>query len=88
MSEEAKEKISKFNKGKKLSQESIDKRSLSNSKIWFLICPDGNEIKIRNLAAFCEEKNLDQRNMSGMYRGVYKTSKGYRRNYELDPKID
>lgn len=85
LSAETKDKISKACKGRKPSKESIEKLSLLNSKIWFLICPDGNKIKVKNLAAFCREKNLDQRNMCNMYRGIYKTSKGYKRNYELDP---
>jgi group I intron endonuclease len=84
VSEETKEKLRKKNLGKKMSKESIEKTVSANSKTYYLIDPNGNPITVKNLSKFCRDNNLDQRNMCNMYSGKYKSSKGYRRNYELE----
>jgi group I intron endonuclease len=78
LSEETKEKIRKANFGKKMSKESIEKTSEKKSKIWRIITPEGKEIIIKNLSRFCQENGLDQRNMSKVAAGIYKSSKGYK----------
>jgi group I intron endonuclease len=83
LSEETKQKISKSNLGKKMSRESVEKTRLKNSKTYYLISPSGEPITVTNLSEYCRMNNLDQRNMNNMYNGVYKSSKGYRRNNNL-----
>lgn len=85
LTEETKQKISVANLGKKKTPESIRKTSLANSKTWFLIDPSGDSIEVVNLSEFCSHNGLDQRNMCNMYRGKYKSSKGYTRDYIKDP---
>lgn len=80
MSEETKRKLREVNLGKKMSAEAIAKTAEANSKIWYFIDPEGNEIEVKNLAEFCRKHGLDSGNMMNMYAGKYKTSKKYRRN--------
>lgn len=49
------------------------------AKTYHLIDPNGAPIVVTNLKQFCKDNNLDQRNMSNMYAGKYKSSKGYKR---------
>lgn len=82
--EESKRKMSLAKKGKKLTQEHIDKSrrwgipqpesqkikvAKALSKEWLITTPDGISFKIINLRKFCKENNLDQGNLS---RGKYK----------------
>ena len=83
MTQEQKDKISKANLGKKMSPESIKKTVEKNSRIWHLIDPNGNCITVKNLSEYCKKNGLDQRNMTKMYNGLQKTSKGYTRNFDL-----
>lgn len=83
LSAETKMKISKANVGKKMHSESIRKTVEKNSKIWYLISPSGEEIAVKNLNEFCRQNGLDQRNMSKMYCGLQKKSKGYTRNFNI-----
>jgi hypothetical protein len=84
-SEESKQKMSDAKKGKKLTQEHIDKSrrtgipqpesqkekvSKALSKIWQITTPNGQIYIIHNLRKFCKENNLDQGNMSrGKHKG-------------------
>lgn len=79
ITEAVKEKLRKINTGKKMKPESIAKTVAANQKTWYLTTPDGEEIVVENLSKYCRENNLDQRNMSKMYNGLQKTSKGYTR---------
>lgn len=81
MSDETKQKLSKANTGKKMSRESIEKTRSANSKKYYLINPMGESITVVNLTEYCRMNNLDQRNMNNMYNGLYKSSKGYMRDY-------
>jgi group I intron endonuclease len=83
MTQEQKDKISKANLGKKMSPESIKKTVEKKSKVWHLIDPNGNCITVKNLNEYCRKNGLDQRNMTKMYNGLQKTSKGYTRNFDL-----
>lgn len=57
--EEAKLKVSKARKGKKLSTEHIEKMRNAQSKYtWKLISPDQKSYVIKNLTAFCKENGL------------------------------
>lgn len=86
ISTEHKKKISVAQTGKKMSSESIKKRVDKNSKIWHLTDPTGNKITVKNLNEFCRQNGLDQRNMTRMYNGLQKTSKGYTRNFDMEIK--
>jgi group I intron endonuclease len=85
VSPETKEKMSKAMVGRKHQQKTIEKLKSINSKTYYLITPTGDNITVTNLTEYCFKNNLDQRNMNNMYRGLYKTSKGYKRNYIMDP---
>ena len=65
-----------------MSKESIQKGAEKRSKVYYLIDPNGKRLVVKNLSEFCRENNLDQRNMSKMYCGLQKTSKGYKRDGE------
>jgi group I intron endonuclease len=80
LSDDAKKKISLKMTGRKMPKESVEKTREKNSKIWNLIDPNGNPITIKNLSEFCKNNGLDQRNMTKMYNGLQKKSKGYTRN--------
>lgn len=80
ISEEHKRKISEAQMGRKASAETVKKLIDINSKTWHLIDPNGNKITVKNLSEFCRQNGLDQRNMTKMYNGLQKTSKGYTRN--------
>jgi group I intron endonuclease len=84
MSQDTKDKISKATLGRKMSKKSIEKTKLANSKTYYLIDPAGDAIVVKNLTEFCRFNNLDQRNMNNMYNGLYKSSKGYKRNYLME----
>lgn len=79
MSDETKQKLREANLGKKMSEEAIAKTVAAHSKTYYLTTPAGEDIVVTNLSKFCRENNLDQRNMSKMYNGLQKTSKGYTR---------
>ena len=87
LSEEHKRKISEGGKGKKLTKKQIEALVESHSKVYHLITPNGESITIKNLSKFCRENGLDQRNMNTMYRGGYKSSKGYTRNIDISDEI-
>lgn len=56
----------------------------TRAKTFYLIDPNGCSIVVTNLKQFCEERGLDQRNMSNMYAGKYKSSKGYKKDYLIN----
>lgn len=76
--EKSKELIRKANTGRKMSEESIAKFVEKTSQIWEITTPSGEIIIIKNLAKFCRKNDLDQRNMTKVAAGIYKTSKGYK----------
>lgn len=78
LSKETIEKIKKAATGRILSKESLKKRTDKLSHKWKITFPSGIEIEIQNLAAFCRENNLDQRNMSKVAAGIYKSSKKFK----------
>ena len=80
INEETRRKISETKKGKKgktPSEESRNKMSISSSKNWLVISPDGEEYNIRNLHKFCKENNLHTGNMHSVSVGRLKQCKGW-----------
>lgn len=75
---ETKEILSIKNTGKKMSEESIKKGIEKRSETWRITTPYNEIIIIKNLSKFCKENGLDQRNMSKVAAGIYKTSKGFK----------
>lgn len=49
----------------------------SISKTYIITCPDGKEIKIKNLSEFCKENNLHSGCMVHVAKGRQKIHKGY-----------
>lgn len=76
--QEYKDKIGLAHKGRKQRPEAIAKRVQSRSEWWIVIDPDGNEMEIQNLKAFCRENGLDQRHMSKVANGKVKHHKQWR----------
>lgn len=56
---EAKEKVSKARKGKKLSKEHIDKLKKSHSQEWKITSPEGEIIILTNLTEWCRVNNFN-----------------------------
>lgn len=86
-SEEQKELYRKLFKGripKNLDQ--LIENNKKRAKTYYLIDKNGNELVVHNMSEFCKIHGYDQRNMSSMYIGKYKTSRGYKRNLEKDPR--
>jgi len=69
---------SKIRKGVKQSEDTILKRANSNSKIYKIIRPNGEIEIIKNLAKYCRENALDNRNMGNVAKGKRKQYKGYK----------
>ncbi len=82
-SEEHRRKASRFMKGKKLSPEAYANALKSNSKDYVLIDPDGKEIHITNMAAFCRDNGLLNTAMCKLVRGRLDCYRGYRRAIRL-----
>ena len=70
---EAREKVSKARRGKKLSKEHIDKLKKSHSQEWKITSPEGETIILTNLTEWCKLNNLNQ---SAFYN--YGKHKGWR----------
>ena len=58
-SKEAREKVSRARKGKKLSTDHIAKLKESHSLQWKVTSPDGNVIVLANLTEWCRKNNLN-----------------------------
>jgi hypothetical protein len=70
---EAREKVSKAKKGKKLSKDHIDKLKKSHSLEWEVTSPEGEIIILSNLTEWCKSSNL---NPSSFY--TYGKCKGWK----------
>lgn len=75
--EESKKKISAANLGRKMPRDAVERVRLKISKTYYLTDPEGNDIVVTNLSEFCRKMGLDQGNMSAMYKGKYKSCKGW-----------
>lgn len=73
--EETKIKISKTIKEKGIKP---PVRVFVPTKEYEILAPTGEIYKTQNLTQFCAAHNLDQRNMSKVMCGIYKSSKGYK----------
>ena len=72
--QDAKDKVSKARKGKKLTDKHVSKLKSSHSKIlWRVTNPQGATIELYNLTSFCRENNL---NPSAFYN--YGKHKGWK----------
>ena len=49
----------------------------SNAKDFPFINPQGKPVLIHNLRKYCREHNLNVGNMWAVFKGIYKTSKGW-----------
>lgn len=63
-SDEAKAKLSAQRKGVKQRPEVVQARIEKQSLTWIVTCPDGSEIIVKNLRAWCIEHGLSQSNMT------------------------
>jgi hypothetical protein len=75
---EAREKVSKARKGKKLSGEHIEKLKKSHSQEWIVTSPQGESFVLLNLTEWCRLNNL---NPSAFYN--YGKHKGWRAEKKL-----
>jgi group I intron endonuclease len=78
--EETLQRMSAFQKGRKMSDKNKEELRERNSKVWpGLIAPDGTIYEnIFNLSAFCREHNLNQSAMQQLLRGKGKVAKGWK----------
>lgn len=77
-SAEHKQKIGLAHKGRIQPPEAIAKRIDTRSQWWIVITPEGDEIKVKNLKAFCRMNGLDQRHMSQVASGKQKHHKQWK----------
>lgn len=91
LSPEARQKLRKWHTGKTHSPETLEKMrgknrsketcmkiANSNSKDWIVTTPDGMEIKIHNLNAFCRENGLSNSAMAEVASGKYLQNNGWK----------
>lgn len=67
----------RMNLGRKHTEEHRAKNSAAKSKEYIIISPDGIEFKIKNMTAFCKEKNLNCGHMIQVALGNEKLHKGW-----------
>lgn len=77
-SELQKKTMNAYKIGKKLSKESIEKRSLLQSYDWELTIPNGEIKIIRNLSKFCSLNGLNVNSMYRVARGTRNSYRGYK----------
>jgi hypothetical protein len=53
-------------------------RSKAQAQKWVVVKPDGEELEITNLTAFCRENNLNSGNMVQVAKGTVKQCKGWK----------
>jgi ribosomal protein L32 len=75
---EAREKVSKARKGKKLSKDHVDKLKKSHAQEWKITSPEGETIIFSNLNEWCRMNNLNPSALSNY--GKYKGWKAEKRN--------
>lgn len=80
-SKEHRKNIANGLKGRKLSKQTIQKRTDSVSKTWKVTTPEGKEILIKNLCDFCRSNKLNPSHMRSIALGERKTHKGYKCSY-------
>jgi group I intron endonuclease len=78
LSKEAKEKLSRINKGKKPHPNTLDAQTNKNCKIFILLSPSGEEIKVTNMRKFCRENNLHPSNMCLLTKGRLESHNGWK----------
>jgi hypothetical protein len=64
--------------GKKLSEESIDKRTETQAGMWEIYSKDNNKFLIRNLRNYCKENNMHYHSMLRVNRGERSHHKGFK----------
>ncbi len=64
--------------GKKLTSETREKIRSAHAREWIVTNPDGIEIEITNLKAFCRKNGLDQATMSAVSLGKARQHKGWK----------
>lgn len=78
---ETKAKMSKASKGKKKSVEQNTKSALSKSRDWVVTTPQGEDLHVKNLAAFCREHGLNRGNMCAIACGLVPHHKQWKCRY-------
>jgi group I intron endonuclease len=85
MSHEARDKIGKASASRTYSQETIEKRRISNfgngMKTLVVTDPDGTEYTVRGLNAFCRDHGLTPSALGRVAQGKSKHHKGWRARY-------
>lgn len=76
-SKEYREKISKANKGKKLSEKVKENLRKIHSKTWIFLDPTGMLVTIINLHKFCEENKISVKGLTNVFKGKQKEHKGW-----------
>ena len=74
-SKQSKEKMA-VNRGKKLSKEWIENRTLGQSKSYQITYPNGDVLVVKNLKQFCEKNGLFQSNMYKVAKGLQEHHRG------------
>jgi len=77
-SQETREKLSIINKGKKPHENTVRAASQKSSKKYLMISPDGEEIIIINMRAFCRENNLSLQMMTKVCSKKVASHKGWK----------
>ncbi len=75
-------------KGKKRTQENVQKSVASRAKQWLLTDPNGQTYTIKNLADFCREHNLNHRAMGSVSRGEWSKHRGWTCQRLSPPKVN
>ena len=74
--EYAKERMKITNKGKSTAK-AIQRMQETNSKVYYMRSPEGNVVRIENMAAFCKANNLNQGHMIDVCNGKRRSSHGW-----------
>ena len=72
------EKMSKALKGRPSNPKAVEALINKISLDWIVITPDGQQLEVRNLSAFCNENNLNYKKMHAVGKGLYTHHKGYK----------
>ena len=78
LSPEIRAKMSVTRRGMKSLPETRIKQSLAKSMKWVVISPDGDEIHIHNLRAFCKQNDLNNAHMVAVALGKRPSHKGWK----------
>jgi len=81
-------KLSASQTGRQVSPAVRAKIAEGNAKEYILLSPDGEEIRVINLLAFCRERGLSRSNLAAVLSGRYRQSQGWRIRRAEDPPFE